>query len=100
MNQEAKIEQYHGVLCRYCRQPIPVPAIVIGMEEAAERETAYGQEQGDRVFTLRCRSCESEHPYRSKDIEVLEGIPKLRTSRSRESRLLQQSSRLSRAASA
>jgi hypothetical protein len=101
MNQEATTQEYRGVLCRYCRQPIPVPAIVIGIENAAKHdETVSGLEQGGRVFTLRCRSCEGEHPYRSKEIVSFEGTPKSRISRSREAQLVKQSGRLSRAANA
>lgn len=99
MNHEVKIEGYSGVPCRFCRQPIPVPAIVIGMENAAKHEeTVSGQEQSERVFTLRCRSCEGEHPYRSQDIVSFEGTPKPR--RSREGRLQHSSGRLSRSANA
>jgi hypothetical protein len=100
MNIEIKTEEYRGVICRLCTQPIPVPRIVISMEEDSKREEAVtGLFQGDRVFTLRCRSCEGEYPYRSKDIVTLEGSPKPRRS-SREADLLRPSRKLSRAANA
>jgi hypothetical protein len=99
MNHEIKAEEYRGVLCRLCTQPIPIPKIVIAMEDAAKQEHLLsGQAQGEHVFTLRCRSCEGEHPYRSKDIISLEGTPKSR--RSRETELLRSSGRLTRAANA
>ena len=94
-----KTEEYRGVVCRLCTQPIPIPKIVISMEDAAkEEETATGQGQGNRVFTLRCRSCEGEYPYNSRDIVSFEGAPKSR--RSKENQLLQSGRRLSRAANA
>jgi len=49
-------QNYSGVLCSCCRQPIPLPAIIVRMSvDAAET-------QGDRVFSLRCRACEKEMP--------------------------------------
>jgi len=99
MTSEIRTEEYRGVLCRRCSQPIPIPKIVVAMEDAAkQQESLSGQAQGGRVFTIRCRSCEGEYPYRSKDILSLEGTPKSR--RLRENQLLRESGRLSRAANA
>lgn len=99
MKIEIKTEGYQGVHCRLCTQPIPIPKIVISMEETAKREEMLsGQAKGERVFTLRCRSCEGEYPYCSKDIVSVEGTPKSR--RSRDSELLRSAGRLSRAANA
>jgi hypothetical protein len=101
MNQETKNQQYGGVFCRYCRQPIPVPAIVVSMEAADERERSRSsREQIGRVFTLRCRACYNEFPYRSKEIVNFEGTPRTRISQSRHYRLLRQSGGVSRAANA
>jgi hypothetical protein len=79
MSQEAKIQHYRGVLCGYCRQPIPLPGIV-------ERSTAQDSDPAshDRVahaFNLRCRACEREKPYRRSDISEFEGTPRPRFSR-------------------
>ena len=98
MTSEIRTEEYRGVLCRRCSQPIPIPKIVVAMEAAAKQEESLsGQFQGERVFTIRCRSCESEYPYRSQDISSFEGTPKARR-RSRE--LLREAGQLSRAANA
>lgn len=81
MIQEATRSQYSAVLCRHCRQPIPVPPIVIRMESLANREESGAE--SDRAFIVRCRSCECEHPYRSSEIVQVEGEPKGRRSLSR-----------------
>jgi RNase P subunit RPR2 len=75
MVQEAAIRTYKAVICRRCRAPIPVPGIVIRMEESAEVEdTPSGK--SERVFSLRCRACEAEGQYRSSQIAEVEGEPK------------------------
>jgi hypothetical protein len=75
MIQEATMPQYSAVMCRHCREPIPVPAIVIRMEAlASAQDSETGQTE--RVFTLRCRVCEGENPYRSSQITKVEGEPK------------------------
>ena len=78
MIQETTRSQYSAVLCRHCRQPIPVPAIVLRMESLSRAEDP--SPEADRAFTLRCRSCECEHPYRSSQIVQVEGEPKGRRS--------------------
>jgi hypothetical protein len=72
MAQDLK-QSYRGVLCVSCRQPIPVPAIVVTMEAESNEE-----EQHVRVFNLRCRACEKEQPYRSTDIVDFDGMPRTR----------------------
>lgn len=75
MIQEVKSRTYRAVVCKHCREPIPVPAIVIRIESLSqERQEAEGQ--SERVFTLRCRACVGEHPYRSSEIVEVEGEPK------------------------
>ena len=75
MIQEAKSRNYRAVVCKHCREPIPVPAIVIRIESLSEpHDAAVGQ--SERVFTLRCRACVCEHPYRSSEIVEIEGEPK------------------------
>jgi hypothetical protein len=66
-------QSYRGVLCASCRQPIPVPAIVVTMEAEAHEE-----ERHVRVFNVRCRACEKELPYRSTDIVEYQGAPRTR----------------------
>jgi hypothetical protein len=73
--QEATKQQYRAVLCRHCRVPIPVPSIVIRMESMDGLQDSDAG-QAERVFTLRCRACEEESPYRSSQIIQVEGQPK------------------------
>jgi hypothetical protein len=75
MIQEAKSRTYRAVLCKHCREPIPVPAIVIRIESLSEPDQSEAG-QSERVFTLRCRACVCEHPYRSREILEIEGEPK------------------------
>lgn len=93
MIQEAATRHYSAVLCRTCREPIPVPAIVISLSRDEKSEAGAPE----RVFTLRCRACESESPYRSGQIIEVEGEPK---SRRFSGNPLNSHSRLSRAANA
>ena len=73
MTQELK-QSYRGVLCASCKQAIPVPAIVVSIEaESGDAEPSI------RVFNLRCRACEKEHPYCSTDIVEFDGAPRVRT---------------------
>jgi hypothetical protein len=76
MIENTKNQNYSGVLCRSCRQPIPLPTVVT----APSRDEGPDNRAGDetRVFNLRCRACDKERPYRRSDIAVFEGTPKLR----------------------
>jgi hypothetical protein len=96
MIQELK-EYYRGVLCLCCRQPIPLPAIITRMEITSASSAG---EEGDRVFTLRCRACEREMPYRASNVVEIKGTPRSRVSRGADdrARLLRQQNRMSRAA--
>ncbi len=83
MNQEAIQQSYRGVRCLSCRQPIPLPTILIEMDSRLRNlslETAH--EELTRVFSLRCRACEREKPYRTSDIVDFEGEPRTRNHRS------------------
>jgi hypothetical protein len=79
MNQEMKVQQYHGVICGYCRQPIPVPGIV----ERLMGDETHSREARTRVFNLRCRACEKEKQYHLSDIVEFEGSPRPRSMRAR-----------------
>jgi hypothetical protein len=79
MTQDTKLQsQYRGVLCGFCRQPIPVPGLV---EKIATGENAAADPRGC-TFNLRCRACEREKPYRMSEISEFEGAPRLRSARS------------------
>jgi len=78
MVQEPQTQHYSAVLCRSCRQPIPLPAIVVSMTHESGSQDSSGC-----VFTLRCRTCDKEKPYRVTDIVEFEGAPKPRLVRAR-----------------
>lgn len=77
MTQDVTKESYRGVLCLSCRQPIPLPPIVVRMEALPQGQHS---EQRERVFSLRCRACDREKPYRSRDILEFDGTPRPRPS--------------------
>jgi hypothetical protein len=69
MNQSAESKHFRGVVCVRCRQPIPVPSVV-GRKGTSTANVGQNspQEMNSRVFTLRCRACQSEHPYTTTQI--------------------------------
>lgn len=101
MMTEADKQSYLGVRCLSCRQPIPVPSILAASISAAEQQNSFlAHEEHDRVFSLRCRSCEREKPYRASDVVEFEGAPVPRPSRIRSHRDRNQPRPASRSASA
>jgi hypothetical protein len=82
--QDADKQQYRGVVCRSCRQPISLPAIVVNIH-AAIQDNGADSDGGEfsRVFSLRCRSCQSERPYQTSEVVTFDGVPKVHLSRSR-----------------
>jgi hypothetical protein len=96
MMQELKEQHYNGVLCSCCRQPIPLPAIIVRMQIGFYDPQG---KQGDRVFSLRCRACEREMPYRASQVLQIEGTPRSRASRANDrAKLLKHQEGMSRAA--
>jgi hypothetical protein len=94
MTQDSK-QSYRAVLCGYCRQPIPVPAVMaIGEPDPHEEQAAV------RVFSLRCRACEKERPYHSTAIVEFEGVPRSRDRAHPAPAVAAKSSGLGRAANA
>lgn len=76
-------QSYRGVRCMSCRQPIPLPTILIELDSRLRGLRAEAaDEHSARVFSLRCRVCEREKPYRTSDIMDFEGAPRPRGSRS------------------
>ncbi len=91
MNQEIIQQSYRGVLCKSCRQPIPLPSILLKMESAVGNgELDSIHRHHSRVFSLRCRACEREKPYRASEISDFEGAPRTRVSRARSAHALGQ----------
>jgi hypothetical protein len=76
MNQSVEGKHFRGVVCVRCRQPIPVPSVV-GRKGTSTRSIGQNspQEMNSRVFTLRCRACQSEHPYTTTQIVDCEDAP-------------------------
>lgn len=74
--QESAVQHYRGVLCRHCRQPIPLPGIV---ERLAAADAESPADRHIRSFHLRCRVCECEKTYHTGDIEEFEGVPRTRS---------------------
>jgi hypothetical protein len=84
MTQETQELTYRGVRCQSCTQPIPLPAILAGMDSALRnKHSAEAQEYPMSVFSLRCRACYREKPYRASEIMDFEGTPRSSVSRSR-----------------
>lgn len=79
MTVDVPKQSYRGVLCMSCRQPIPLPAILNALEAVPEKSSeadSHPALAGERVFSLRCRACGREKPYRSMEIIELEGSPR------------------------
>lgn len=94
MTQETTLQHYRGILCGYCRQPIPVPRLV----EKIVNDESEGGEKRNGTFHLRCRACEREKPYGMNEIVEIEGSPRPRSLRARH-KLASAQPRLARAAS-
>jgi hypothetical protein len=82
---EKNQDHYRGVLCSFCRQPIPLPAIVNrwGAEAQGAAASEGAIEAAERSFHIRCRCCEKEASYRSSDVVEVQGAPRLRNFRGR-----------------
>jgi hypothetical protein len=101
MSQESATQRYSAVLCRCCRQPIPLPAIVVSMAMARKDKQADAQDDpSNRVFSLRCRACDKEKPYRVTEVIDLEGSPRTRVRPRTKSALLRDRGDLTRSANA
>jgi len=78
MSQQAVQQSYRGVRCLSCRQPIPLPSFLIETDSRIRGLSAHqADEHSTRVFSLRCRACEREKPYRVTDIMDFEGEPRV-----------------------
>ena len=82
MSQQAVQQSYRGVCCMSCRQPIPLPSFLIETDSRIRGLSAQqADEHSTRVFSLRCRSCDREKPYRTSDITDFAGEPRIRVRR-------------------
>jgi hypothetical protein len=81
MIAEADKQQYRGVLCIHCRQPIPLSASLARKEkELKESEPNEMNELTSRSFNLRCRVCHGEALYTESDTIDCDGAPRVRKS--------------------
>jgi len=85
---EAK-QQYRGVLCLHCHQPIPLSSFAASKECGFKEQEASGSDESTvrsftvSSFTLRCRVCEGEGLYTALDVVDCNGTPRIRSSRAR-----------------
>ncbi len=81
MIAESERQQYRGVLCIHCRQPIPLSASAARKEKELESaEPSEMNEHTSRTFTLRCRVCHGEAMYTKSDTIDCDGSPRVRKS--------------------
>jgi|SRR5580700_1880400 hypothetical protein len=89
---EAK-QQYPGVLCFHCRQPIPLSSFAASKEcgfrkrEASSRNESAVRSFTVSSFTLRCRVCKGEGRYTALDVIGCSGTQRMGSSQAREARL-------------
>ncbi len=82
---EAK-QQYRGVLCRRCGQPIPLSPFAAGKECGFKQQEASARDESTVLsftvssFTLRCRVCDGEGLYTALDVIDCNGTPRMRGS--------------------
>jgi hypothetical protein len=90
---EAK-QQYRGVLCLHCRQPIPLSSFAASKEcgfkeqEASSRDEFTVRSFTVCSFTLRCRVCDGEGLYTALDVVDCNGTPRIRSSQARKPLLI------------
>ncbi|MFZ3216675.1 MAG: hypothetical protein WA192_11500 [Candidatus Acidiferrales bacterium] len=102
MTQAAATQQYSGVYCRACGEPISLPARAAKAMAATQAETSEaGHEAQPVVFNLRCKACEKENFYGAKDVVEIHGTPRSARPRARSvGAMLPPAIKLSRTASA
>jgi hypothetical protein len=99
MIAEASKEQYRGVLCIHCRQPIPLSASQVRKQkEMGESEPTEVTELRSSSFNLRCRACHGEATYNPADTIDCDGAPRVRNTARRNPLLRPEPKNLSRAA--
>jgi hypothetical protein len=102
VTQATVTQQYSGVYCRACGEPISLPARA---EKAITASQAGASEApGERqpvVFNLRCKACEKENFYGANDLVTIQGTPRLARPRPRATpQLLRPNLKLARTANA
>jgi hypothetical protein len=72
------MKSYHGVSCIWCREPIPVSARTVSLQDKPEYK-----ETNAHSFIARCKLCEYESVYAIRDVQRFDGEPRKRLSRVR-----------------
>ena len=84
MTQAMATQQYSGVYCRACGEPISLPARAEKALAAHQAEASEpAREALPVVFNLRCKACEKENFYGAKDVANIHGAPRLARPRAR-----------------
>jgi hypothetical protein len=102
VTQATVTQQYSGVYCRACGEPISLPARAEKALAAAQpgAPEAAGESQ-PVVFNLRCKACEKENFYGAKDVVNIHGAPRVARPRARATtQLLRPNLKLARTANA
>jgi hypothetical protein len=78
-------QKYRGVLCRHCRQAIPLSPSAERKETELEGVALTELDEFMvRSFTLRCRACDGEGVYTPVDVIDCDGTPRMRSSYARQ----------------
>jgi hypothetical protein len=75
----AELQNYRGVSCLRCGEPIPVSAKIMEIQD----ETARGRMGVPYVFLARCKLCEYETVYEAGKVQTFDGQPRKRSTRVR-----------------
>jgi hypothetical protein len=71
------MQQYRGVLCTHCRQPIPLsPSAELKQIKFKEHRSSGTGDFSVFSITLRCRACHGEGVYTRSDVIDLDGTPR------------------------
>jgi hypothetical protein len=77
VTQATGTQQYSGVYCRACGEPISLPSRAEKALAAHQAQTSEpAAEIQPVVFNLRCKACERENFYGAMDVAKIHGTPR------------------------